>query len=103
MLKIINYHDDKIYKILRTMYKQDNCFTSNRGIIMAIKIVNIVKSLKYPLKLDSLLDYSCANGTITKELARQLNINNIYGADIKKLINPDFNFILLKNNNPPIF
>jgi len=96
--KIIKYPDDKIYKILRNMYKQDNCFSDNRGIYMATKIVNIIKSLNLQ-NINSLLDYGCANGTITLELAKQLHINNMYGADIKDLINPNFNFILLKNNN----
>jgi ubiquinone/menaquinone biosynthesis C-methylase UbiE len=96
--KIIKYTDSKIYEILRKMYKQDNCFSNDRGTIMANKIINIIKSLNLQ-NINSLLDYGCANGTITLELAKQLNINNIYGADIKDLINPNFNFILLKNNN----
>jgi len=79
------------------MYKQDDCFSENRGIVMATRIVNIVKSLN--IKIDSLLDYGCSNGTITKELANQLNVINIYGADIMDLKNTDFNFILLKDNN----
>jgi len=101
LLQIIKYPDEKIYKILRKMYKQDDCFSDMRGLVMATKIVNIVKSINTPgcCKINSLLDYGCANGTITKELARQLNINNIYGADIKDSINPNFNFILLQNNN----
>lgn len=97
LLKFVKYPDEKIYKKLREMYKQDDCFNESRGIVMASKIINIVKPLN--IKINSLLDYGCANGTITRELAKQLNGNNIYGADIKDLVNPDFNFILLKDNN----
>jgi ubiquinone/menaquinone biosynthesis C-methylase UbiE len=97
LLKIIKYSDEKIYKILRRMYKQDDCFSADRGIFMASKIINIINPLN--LKINSLLDYGCANGTITKELAKQLNVQIIYGADIKKVDKPDFNFILLQDNN----
>ena len=97
LLKLIKYPDTKIYKILRKMYNQDDCFNQSRAIVMASKILNIVKPLN--IKINSLLDYGCANGTITKELAKNLNVSQIYGADIKDLINPDFNFILLKDNN----
>ena len=100
LLKLIKYPDIKIYKILRKMYKQDDCFSENRAIIMASKITNIILNVQKN-KMNSMLDYGCANGTITKELGKQLNIKKIYGADIKELNNIDknFNFILLKNNN----
>ena len=77
------------------MYKQDDCFSQNRAIIMASKIINIIKIFDY-IKINSMLDYGCSNGTISKELAKQLNIKTIYGADIKDLNNADFNFILLQ-------
>ena len=95
LVKIIKYPDIKIYKILRDMYKQDDCFSQNRAIIMASKIINIIKIFDY-IKINSMLDYGCSNGTISKELAKQLNIKTIYGADIKDLNNADFNFILLQ-------
>ena len=91
------YPDKKIYKILRKLYKQSDTFSPERAIIMANKIINIVKPLNINFK--SLLDYGCSNGTITKELAKQLNINRIYGADIVPIETNDFNFILLKDNN----
>jgi ubiquinone/menaquinone biosynthesis C-methylase UbiE len=94
---LIKNSDQEIYKILRDMYKQENCFSIERGIIMASKIINIVKS--FPINISSLLDYGCSNGTITKELAKRLNVTKIYGADIIPIENPDFNFILLKENN----
>lgn len=95
--KLIKYPDEKIYNILRTMYVHENCFSGERGNKMAYHIVNIIKSLN--IKPSSLLDYGCANGTISKELAQQLNISLFYGADITPINNPDFNFILLKNSN----
>jgi ubiquinone/menaquinone biosynthesis C-methylase UbiE len=97
LLKLIKYPDKKIYKILRKMYKQFDTFSDDRGAFMANKIINIVKPLN--IELNSLLDYGCANGTITMELAKQLNINKIYGADIVPIKNVDFNFILLDKNN----
>jgi ubiquinone/menaquinone biosynthesis C-methylase UbiE len=97
LLKILEFDDSKIYKILRKMFIQDETFSEERAKHLAFKIVNIIKPFNYTLK--TLLDYGCANGTITKELAKQLNINTYFGADIIDIPNPNFNFFLLKDNN----
>jgi ubiquinone/menaquinone biosynthesis C-methylase UbiE len=98
LLKLIKYSDKKIYDILRKMYKQVDTFSQERGNSMAKKIVSIVNKISVN-KVNSLLDYGCANGTITKELSKQLNIDLVYGADIIPIATNDFNFILLDKNN----
>ena len=116
------YDDNKIYNRLRLLFKQENLFyNQSRAAFLAL---NIIKFIPKNTKINSLLDYGCASGTITKEIANKLNIpkKNIYGADIEDYnilrdrvidetdtINSedgkeiarvsDFNFILLNENN----
>ena len=93
------YNDEEIYKILRTIYSKDVSFSNlERATHLAL---NIIKSIPKNKKIYSLLDYGCANGAITRELYKKMNIEqkNVYGSDVQYYDNKDFNFIKLEKNN----
>jgi hypothetical protein len=53
--------------------------------------------LKHPGAIGSILDYGCAEGAITSQLRKQLNINvnQAYGADVRNLQPDGFTFVQL--------
>jgi ubiquinone/menaquinone biosynthesis C-methylase UbiE len=92
-----NYNDEIIYLKLRKLFKKENNFDNiDRSIVLA---KNIIKFIPKHIKVNTLLDYGCSSGAITKQLGKLLNVKNLFGSDIKNYETNEFNFILLKNNN----
>jgi ubiquinone/menaquinone biosynthesis C-methylase UbiE len=92
-------NDEIIYLKLRELFKKENKFEDiNRSKVLA---KNIIQFIPKHLKINSLLDYGCSSGAITKQLGELLKINNknLYGSDIKDYNIENFNFILLNNSN----
>lgn len=93
------YNDEKIYKKLRLLYSKDISFSDlGRAAYLASNLITFLPKNK---NYNTLLDYGCANGAITRELYKQLNINpkNVYGSDISTYDNTDFNFIHVNTDN----
>lgn len=53
-------------------------------------------------KIKTLLDYGCAEGSLTAPLGKHLRLNptDVFGADVRVIQSPGFTFVHLKQENP---
>lgn len=100
--KNLNEQDNRLFKLSNNM-DADTTDADGRANFMVKMIIECIpkfEKINTPSqKIKTLLDYGCAEGSITGVLGKALNLSpeNVYGADIRNIAAEGFTFIQLKS------